>query len=228
MPVPTLGQRILEILKERGWRQAELARRVHIDKSHFSRMLRGERKWQPDQLERVAKAFEMLLADLVAGTEAEGLMYATRNAHEANKALTEQLAELAAANEMLRASLRAVEQERDTLRSERHQTQQELKQRPTKEAHRVLSDERDRYMGQVAQLQHNLAEARKQVTGSQVQILHLHGALKRSEAQVATNYQACVYWQQQAENNGAALKGVAIAAAGFGLVKLLSGDDDSL
>lgn len=224
----------MELADKQGWSQAELARRIHLDKSHLSRLLKGERNWQPDQLQRVAAVFAVALADLVMGTDAEGLVDATRDAHAANKILTDQLAELASVNQAQSADLAAVHAERDALRKDldeaRAQLQratQDLRNRPARQDYDALRADRDDCMGRISRLQHEVVEFRRNVRALRTEVVGLRTSLTKAHAQVQTNFQAYEYWRKQAESNGATLKGIAVAAAGVGLIKLLSGSNGS-
>ncbi len=237
MEPQTVGSRVLELLEQRGWSQAQLARRIGIERSHLSRLMRGKRQWKPEQLERVAGAFEVELGELVQGTEAEGLPEATEDAHAAVEQLTERLAGEAAENTALKAKLltletetRALRKERDAARTELLQAQQELRNRPTQSAFEDVWAERDASIERAAGLEHQVAEAKRRAGALHKQTVSLQVALKQAQEQSAINYQACEYWRKQAEERGARFKGVAALAAGVGLVSLLgrggSDDDD--
>lgn len=236
-----LGKRITELAAARGWTRAKLAERARIDKSHFSRLLLGKRNWQPEQLERVAEQFEVAVADLVKDTEAEGLPDAEQSTHDANRLMIEQLAEIAVAKDELAArltatqeELEAVRKERDEARAELRQAQQALRAAPSKKVcddlrrqRDALEKERSHQLVQIDDLQRRITEVRREGSQLRGQLTSAQTSLKQCQQQVATNYQACMYWKGQAEDNGKKLAGVTLFAAGIGLAKLLSNDHDS-
>ena len=227
MTKPSLGQRIAERAEQRGWSHAELARRVGIEKSHLSRLISGERNWQIDQVERVARAFEEEPASLLRDTGAEGLMEATQDVQAANVRLTDQLARQASENEVLRGALQAAEGERDALRAKLAQTRQDLQGRPTKADHDALHADVEQLKQQAEQASARLADAQRGVSALEKQVERLKDSLKKSHVQVQANHQAYKHWRKQAESNGNTLKGVAYVAAGMSLIKLLGGSDEA-
>jgi transcriptional regulator with XRE-family HTH domain len=64
MATETLGNWLLAELERRGWTQGELARRSHVNRSHISRMISGQRSPGIDALRGMAEALGMPLDDL--------------------------------------------------------------------------------------------------------------------------------------------------------------------
>jgi transcriptional regulator with XRE-family HTH domain len=62
-----LVQRIQELRKERGWSQAELARRCRIHPATVSHWFSGAQRIYPGQIRRLAKAFRVPQRALLGG-----------------------------------------------------------------------------------------------------------------------------------------------------------------
>jgi transcriptional regulator with XRE-family HTH domain len=72
--------RIREILKQKNWTQAELARRMNTSEENVSRKLKGERKIKLQDLFEFAEALEVPAFQLVAGSEDAELLGAEQRA----------------------------------------------------------------------------------------------------------------------------------------------------
>jgi len=55
----TFGDWLLERIEYKGWRQAELARRAHIQDATLSRIITGSRQVGPDVAQSIARALEV-------------------------------------------------------------------------------------------------------------------------------------------------------------------------
>ena len=201
-----IGRRIDQLREARGWSQARLAREVAIERTHLSRLLRGGRTFQVDQLRRVAIAVQMELADLVHGTDAEQMLAVDVNVQEENKRLAEQLASRTAEIEGLRARVSVAEQEKEIL-------QKEL--REARASERTQSQK-------LAQLEHRFAAQRsdlqRELAGARMNVATLQARLQKAHEQVEKNYQAYLEWKNIAESRGAAMT---VGAVGVGLLALL-------
>jgi transcriptional regulator with XRE-family HTH domain len=69
-PLVPFHERLTLEIRQRGLIQAELVRRSGLDASEISRLVRGRRGPSGRQLEAIAAALKVLVADLVAGTTA--------------------------------------------------------------------------------------------------------------------------------------------------------------
>ena len=59
-----LGRRVRELRLKRGWTQAQLAKRVGLDRSYLGDVERGGRNVSAAKLELIAKGFGISLAKL--------------------------------------------------------------------------------------------------------------------------------------------------------------------
>jgi len=59
-----LGRRLRELRLKRGWTQAQLAKRVGLDRSYLGDVERGERNVSAAKLEAIARGFGISLAKL--------------------------------------------------------------------------------------------------------------------------------------------------------------------
>ena len=59
------GQHLQALRRQRGWSQAELARRVGVAKNTITRLEIGNRQPSVDLLERLARVLRVSLADLL-------------------------------------------------------------------------------------------------------------------------------------------------------------------
>lgn len=66
----TLSDRVRQLLKDRGWSQAQLAQASGLDPSVLSRLLGGERPWGTEHIACVAAAMSKTPEQLVGGTDA--------------------------------------------------------------------------------------------------------------------------------------------------------------
>jgi transcriptional regulator with XRE-family HTH domain len=117
----TMGERVKELLRARGWKQATLAELARVTTSYLSRLLSGKRRWTPPYVEAIARAFEIPPASLVEGTEAANLLGSLRAAPTAEEA-SSRPRELADAE----ARLREVEAEAAALRARNAELTQEV------------------------------------------------------------------------------------------------------
>lgn len=67
-------QRVAHELDSRAWSQSELARRVHKTPAWVSKKMSGERRWSVDDLDELARGFELPLERLVGFTLRYGLL----------------------------------------------------------------------------------------------------------------------------------------------------------
>lgn len=128
----TLSERIAELLRARGLSQRVVAKRAGIERSHFSRLVRGLRPIADEPLARIARALAISVEDLVAGTE---------RAPKADETelLRARVAELEAAlagrpthaeHDRLRRHLRALEHTAQALAAERDELIAQRDERP--------------------------------------------------------------------------------------------------
>jgi transcriptional regulator with XRE-family HTH domain len=62
----SISERIRELLAQAGLNPSPFAEKVGINKSNFSRLLRGERKWSLDHLERVSQGLGVSVSELIS------------------------------------------------------------------------------------------------------------------------------------------------------------------
>lgn len=190
--------------------------------SHLSRMIRGERSFQPEHLSQIAQVFELSLEKLVEATTAAGLVAATTRANEQVSTLTSKLATLSSQIEearaeraAMRAAYAMVEIERDRALSRAQRLQEELtalRRRPTVDAHEAVLDERDHLMAGILDQEIVLGERDRALAEAQAKLSHLGRRLKTAHVHLQKNFEACEFWQKEAERRGAnAVKGVLVA-----------------
>ncbi len=63
--VPTLGERIRTLRRQRGWTSTHLAKRAEISQPFLTEIERGKKSPSFATLERIARAFEVALPDLL-------------------------------------------------------------------------------------------------------------------------------------------------------------------
>jgi transcriptional regulator with XRE-family HTH domain len=105
---PVLTRRVRELLRERGWSQAQLAEASGVAAAVLSRVLRGEREWRSEHVAGVAAAFAMTPEELVHGPRRGGAGGGAHLEPAFVTALTRAHASLLADNTRLAAELAAV------------------------------------------------------------------------------------------------------------------------
>ncbi|WP_143068168.1 helix-turn-helix domain-containing protein [Enterococcus malodoratus] len=66
--MPNLSKRIINLRESKDWTQAELARRLNMNKSIMNRIESGERKVSADELKAIAALFEVSTDYLLGNT----------------------------------------------------------------------------------------------------------------------------------------------------------------
>lgn len=66
------GNRVRQLRKDRGWSQEDFAYRVGLDRSYIGGVERGERNISLENIELVAAALQVSLAELFKGSPQEG------------------------------------------------------------------------------------------------------------------------------------------------------------
>jgi len=63
------GQRVRALRKEHEWSQEEFAEEVELDRTYIGGIERGERNLALRNIQRIAEAFGMTIAELMDGVE---------------------------------------------------------------------------------------------------------------------------------------------------------------
>ena len=61
------GERVRELRKEGGWSQEDFAEECGMDRTYMGGVERGERNLRLRNIERIAEALEITIADLMKG-----------------------------------------------------------------------------------------------------------------------------------------------------------------
>lgn len=67
----SIGERILKLRKQKGWKQKDLAKKAKVHPAHVSRWERGHMQPGSSTLARLAEVFEVSVDELVSSQEEE-------------------------------------------------------------------------------------------------------------------------------------------------------------